>query len=158
MKAKSIMTESVKSCRPDTNLAAVTEIMWRGDCGIVPVVNEQGEAVGVVTDRDICIALGTRNVPASTVTAGDVMTHPVAGCVPEDDCFAVLIEMERHRLHRLPVLGIGGVLLGIVSLDDIVKRAAATPAGDPLRHGVVEVLAAIGGHTAPAGKAIAVGA
>jgi CBS domain-containing protein len=54
--------------------------------------------------------------------------------------------MERRRVRRLPVLGIGGVLLGIVSLDDIVKKAASVPTGDPLRSGVVEVLAAIGGH------------
>jgi hypothetical protein len=54
------------------------------------------------------------------------------------------------------VLGIGGVLLGIVSLDDIVKKAASAPAGDPLRSGVVEVLAAIGGHKTAARPAPAV--
>ena len=146
MKVSQIMSEPAQSCGPETNIASVVQIMWEYDCGVVPVVNERGEAVGMVTDRDVCIALGTRDRPASALTARQVMSQPVVGCVPEDDCFTVLRAMESQRVRRLPVLGIGGVLLGIVSLDDIVKRAAASPAGDPLRSGVVEVLAGIGGH------------
>jgi CBS domain-containing protein len=155
MKIKAVMTEAVQSCRPDTNLAAVVEIMWIHDCGIVPVVNERGEAVGVVTDRDICIALGTRNVVAAALTASDVMTRRVVACAPEDDCFSALLTMEQHRVHRLIVLGIGGVVLGLVSIDDIVKRAARAPAVDPLRMGVMEVLAAVGGHKTPARAIVA---
>jgi CBS domain-containing protein len=146
MKASRIMTEAVRRCGPDTNIASVVQTMWEHDCGVVPVVNERGEAVGMVTDRDVCIALGTRDIPASALTARQVMSQPVVGCAPEDDCFTVLQMMERQRVRRLPVLSIGGVLLGIVSLDDIVKKAASAPGGDPLRSGVVEVLAAIGGH------------
>jgi CBS domain-containing protein len=157
MKIESIMTGTVQTCGAGTNLASVVETMWTHDCGIVPVVNERGEAVGIVTDRDIAIALGTRNVVAAALTAGDVMTQPAVGCAPEDDCFHALLTMERHRVHRLPVLGIGGIVLGIVSIDDIVTRAARAPAGDPLRMGVMEVLAAVGGHKASP-KAAAVGA
>ena len=149
MKIKSMMTKAVQSCGPGTNLASVVEIMWTHDCGIVPVVNERGEAIGVVTDRDISIALGTRNVIAAALTAQDVMSQPVVGCAPDDDCFIALLEMERRGVHRLPVLGIGGVLLGIVSLDDIVKLAARAPVSDPLRAGVMEVLGAVSGHKTP---------
>jgi CBS domain-containing protein len=149
MKIKTIMTEAVQSCGPGTNLGSIVETMWTHDCGIVPVVNERGEAVGVVTDRDICIALGTRNVLASALTARDVMSQPVIGCSPEDDGFLALLTMEREGVHRLPVLGIGGILLGIVSLDDIVKRAARAPASDPLRIAVMEVLASVGRHKTP---------
>jgi CBS domain-containing protein len=156
MKASRIMTEPVRSCGPDTNLASVVQTMWEHDCGVVPVVNERGEAVGMVTDRDVCVALGTRDISASALTARHVMSQPVVGCAPEDDCFSVLQIMERERVRRVPVLGIGGVLLGIVSLDDIVKKAASAPAGDPLRSGVVEVLAALGGHRTPARPALAV--
>ena len=154
MKIKSIMTETVQTCGPGTNLASIVDTMWTHDCGIVPVVNERGEAVGIVTDRDICIALGTRHVVAAALTARDAMTQPVVGCAPEDDCFNALLTMEQHRVHRLPVLGIGGIVLGIVSIDDIVKRAARAPAGDPLRVGVMEVLAAVSGHKAPKRAAV----
>ena len=146
MKVETIMTQPAWTCGPGTNLASVVETMWTHDCGIVPVVNERGEAVGIVTDRDICIALGTRNATAAMLTAGDVMSQPVAGCVPEDDCFVALMTMQERGVHRLPVLGVGDVVLGIVSLDDIVKHAARAPATDPLRIGVMDVLAAVGGH------------
>ena len=157
MKIKTVMTETVQTCGSGTNVASIVDTMWTHDCGIVPVVNERGEAVGIVTDRDICIALGTRNVVAAALTARDVMSQPVIGCAPEDDCFTALLTMEKHKVHRLPVLGIGGVVLGIVSIDDIVKRAARAPASDPLRVGVMEVLAAVGDHKRPA-KAAIVGA
>jgi CBS domain-containing protein len=143
MKIKAIMTQPVQSCGPDTNLGSVVETMWKYDCGIVPVVNERGEVIGVVTDRDVCIALGTRDVQASTLVARNVMTEPVVGCAPEDDCVAALLAMEERHVRRLPVLGIGGVLLGIVSIDDIVRWAARAPASDPLRTMLLQVLAGV---------------
>jgi CBS domain-containing protein len=146
MKVETIMSRPARTCGPDTNLASVVETMWTHECGIVPVVNERGQAVGIVTDRDICIALGTRHATAAMLTAHDVMTPSVAGCAPEDDCFIALLTMQERGVHRLPVLGIGDVVLGIVSLDDIVKHAARAPVSDPLRIGVLEVIAAVGKH------------
>jgi CBS domain-containing protein len=144
MKVQKIMSQPARTCGPDTNLASVVETMWAHECGIVPVVNERGTAVGIITDRDICIALGTRNATAAMLTARDVMTQPVAGCAPEDDCFMALLTMQERGVRRLPVLGIGDVVLGILSLDDIVKHAARAPVSDPLRNAVMEVLAAVG--------------
>lgn len=60
MKIKDIMTTDVRICSPGTNLAAAAALMLDGDCGILPVVDE-GKLVGVVTDRDMYIALATRN-------------------------------------------------------------------------------------------------
>jgi CBS domain-containing protein len=91
----------------------------------VPVVNERDEVVGVVTDRDACIALGTRDERASRIRAGDVMSVPVYSCAPEDTLDAALATMRMHRIRRLPVLGIGGVLLGMVSLSDLLRRGEA---------------------------------
>ena len=144
MKIQAIMSEEVRSCGPDTNLASVVETMSQHDCGIVPVVGDHGEAVGVITDRDICLALGRRDVPASALVARNVMTQPVIGCAPDDDSVVALLTMVQHRVRRLPVLGSGGVLVGILSVDDIVQRAAQAPATDPLRVAVLDVLAGIG--------------
>ena len=55
MKVKDLMTTDVKRCSPDTNLAAAAKIMWEADCGAVPVTDERGHVIGVITDRDICI-------------------------------------------------------------------------------------------------------
>jgi CBS domain-containing protein len=146
VKVRDVMTKAVETCGPDTNLASVVETMWTRDIGMVPVVGERGEAIGVLTDRDICIALGTRDAQASAMVARVAMIAPVVGCSPDDDCFEALLLMERSRVRRLPVLGPHGVVLGILSLDDVVARAAHSPSGDPLRSAVVEVLSAIGGH------------
>jgi CBS domain-containing protein len=143
MKVEAIMTRAVQTCGPDTNLGSVVETMWTYDCVIVPVVDERGVTIGVVTDRDISIALGTRDVPASALVARNVMTQPVVGCAPDDDCVVALLTMDERHVRRLPVLGAGGALLGIVSIDDIVRRAARAPAGDPLRTVVLQVLAGV---------------
>ena len=84
MKTKAIMNQPVLSCGPDTNLASVIETMRTHDCGIVPVVNERGETVGVVTDRDICIALGTRGMAASELVARNVIVPVGVRYTPED--------------------------------------------------------------------------
>ena len=157
MTIETIMTERVGSCGPDTNLGSVVETMWTHDCGIVPVVNERGQAVGVVTDRDICIALGTRDVPASSLVARNVMTEPIVGCAPDDDCIDVLLTMSARHVRRLPVLDADGVLQGIVSIDDIVRRAARAPATDPLRDVTLQVLAGVDTPARPL-QTMAVGA
>ncbi len=143
MKIKAIMGGTVRTCGPDTNLGSIIDTMSTYGCGIVPVVNERGEAVGVVTDRDACIALGRRDVPASTLVARNVMTQPVIGCAPDDDSVVALLTMVQYHVRRLPVLGDGGVLVGIVSIDDIVRWAAQAPGTDPLRIAVLDVLAGI---------------
>lgn len=132
MKVQDVMTTAVRSCPPTANLAEVAAIMWEADCGIVPVVNERAEVLGVVTDRDIAIALGTRGTPAAQVHASEAMSVPVVCCVPEDTVTAALAQMQKHRVHRLPVTGIGGVLLGVLSLNDVVRHAPAAAAKDPV--------------------------
>ena len=56
MKVQDLMTSDVKTCRPETNLAEAVRDMWEGNCGAVPVVNDEGRVAGIITDRDICIA------------------------------------------------------------------------------------------------------
>ena len=68
MKVKELMSTDVKSCREETDLATVVRMMWDGDCGIVPVVDDQLHVTGVVTDRDICVAVGI--VIGSTLRCG----------------------------------------------------------------------------------------
>lgn len=132
MKVQDAMTSAVRTVAPGATLAEAIGIMWDADCGIVPAVNEHKEVVGVVTDRDIAIALGTRGKTASQVQVSEVMSTPVVGCAPEDTLTQALAAMQQHRVHRLPVLGIGGVLLGMLSLNDIVLAAPQGAARDPV--------------------------
>src|SRR5512145_915190 len=113
------MTGEPCTCSPETDLAAAGALMLEGDCGILPVVAD-GRLVGVVTDRDLYIALATRNKRASDVTVGEVVQAPVYTCGPDDDVQAALETMKQHCVRRLPVEGFGGTVMGIVSMNDIV--------------------------------------
>ncbi len=62
------MTHDVQACRPETNLSAAAMQMWKGDCGVLPVVTATGEVVGMITDRDICcMATATKHRDAATI-------------------------------------------------------------------------------------------
>ena len=124
MKIKDLMTTDVKFCTPDTTVAEAAHLMWEGDCGILPVVDD-GELVGVVTDRDMYIALATQNARASRLKVGALATKTLATCVPEDDVQSALATMKQARVRRLPVVGFGGTVLGILSMNDILLAAGA---------------------------------
>jgi CBS domain-containing protein len=146
MKVRDIMTSEPRVCSPTTNLAAAAAIMVDGDCGMLPVVDD-GKLVGVVTDRDLYIALATRGRPASHMTVKEVVQAPVYCCGPDDDVQAVLQTMKEHRVRRLPVEGFGGTVQGVVSMNDIVLAAAERKA---IRDAdVVATLQAICSHHRP---------
>ena len=146
MKIKDIMSANPRTCSPASNLAAVAELMLDADCGILPVV-DGGHLVGVVTDRDMYIALATRNKRASRVTVGEVARKHVLTCGPEDDVHTALAIMKEHRVRRLPVEGFGGTVLGIVSMNDIML---ATGPGAAIRTDkVVDTFQAICTHHHP---------
>lgn len=148
MKVKEIMTREVQTCTPDTTVAEAAHLMWEGDCGILPVVDAAG-LVGVVTDRDMYIALATRNTPAARLNVADVASKKPVTCAPEDDVQTALATMQRARVRRLPVVGFGNAVQGILSIDDVVRAAGA---GKAVRaDDVVTTLQAICArhHTAP---------
>jgi CBS domain-containing protein len=147
MKIKDIMTREPATCSPTTNLATAAKVMLDADCGILPVVDDNAKLVGIVTDRDMYIALATRNRLASEVNVGEVARREVFTCRPDDDVETALEAMRRHRVRRLPVEGFGGSVSGIVSMNDIVLSAGPRK---PVRNeAVVETLQAICAHHHP---------
>jgi CBS domain-containing protein len=142
MKIKEIMSAQPKTASPGTTLAAAAHLLWDADCGILPVV-EGGKLAGVVTDRDMYIALATRNTPASQITVGDVTSGTVWACGPDDDVHVALDTMRARRVRRLPVVA-DGSLVGIISMNDVVLAAGA---GKALGNDeVVDTLKAICAH------------
>jgi CBS domain-containing protein len=124
MKVKDLQTSDVRVCTPDTNLAAAAQIMWECDCGVVPVVDEDRMLLGMITDRDICIATTTRSAAPADIPVRSVMTTgTVHFCRPDDNVRDVLATMGTHRVRRLPVLDKTNRLVGILSLSDLVRRA-----------------------------------
>jgi CBS domain-containing protein len=125
MQVQDLMTKDVSFCNPGTNAAAATEIMWTRNCGSLPIVEDGRGVIGMVTDRDLLIALGTRNQRAADLPVGEVMNKDVALCAPDDDVREALKTMAQRQLHRLPVVDNDGTLKGMLSLDDIALRAEA---------------------------------
>jgi CBS domain-containing protein len=117
------MTKMAVSCHPDANLAAVTALMWEHNCGQLPVVDDQGKVTAVITDREVCIALGTRNQRACDVRVSEVVCRAPVLCRPEDHLRSALKTMAEERVRRLPVIDHDGTLVGILSLDDITLQA-----------------------------------
>lgn len=144
MKTKELMSSPAETCQPQTNVAAVTHMMWDHDCGlvpVVPVVDAGGHVVGVVTDRDICIATSTRRRLPEYIPASEVMTKTIYTCSPDDAVEQALSVMKRARVRRLPVVDDHGHLKGVLSLNDIVRAVGRT--GGPTADAVVDTLAAI---------------
>lgn len=141
MTARELMSTPPQTCRPSTDLAAVTQLMWNHDCGFVPVVDAGGHVAGVITDRDICIAAATRRLLPERISADQAMSTSVHACMPDDDVEAVLAAMKAHQVRRVPVVDGNGHLQGVVSLNDVVR--AVGKKGAPTAAAVVATLAGI---------------
>src|SRR5258708_7678276 len=102
MKVKEILTTNPKVCTTTTNLAEAASFMWDYDCGILPVVGDEGRVVGLITDRDICIAGATKNRNLSDIAVEETMTGKVYSCAPEDDVDKALDTMQQRKVRRLP--------------------------------------------------------
>jgi CBS domain-containing protein len=131
MKVRDVMIMTPASCGAEINLGAAVEILWNRNCGFLPVINAQGKVIGVVTDRDICIALGTRNRLPEAITVGEVISGKVFACRPDDDLRTALAIMGQEKVRRLPVINADGMLEGILSMDDVVLHAEAGSPGRP---------------------------
>ncbi len=150
MKVREVMTRDVHCCTPNTNLAEAVAAMWAANCGALPVLDE-GKLKGVLTDRDICIALGTRNRPASEITARDVVWREPATCMMEDDLATALSIMRRAHVRRLPVINTAGVLKGILTMHDIAARAKKREHSPPYDDAVSATVKAIREGRSPPG-------
>jgi CBS domain-containing protein len=130
MKIKDVMTKDVRICGINDNLATAARTMWVNDCGILPIVNNEGIAVGVLTDRDICMATASKDRLPSNVAVAEVMMRQLYSCAPEADIREALEIMRERKVRRLPVVNEMGKLCGILSLDDVAlkTREADKPA------------------------------
>ena len=144
MLVKDIFTKEPVTCTPRTSLDLVIQQMVERNCGFMPVIHPDGSIVGVVTDRDICLALASHRRTVAHVAAEEAMTHPAFSCLVDDNVTKALNTMRSKRVRRLPVLNRAGRLQGVISMDDIIIAAAEHD--DPLIADIVATLRVIYGH------------
>jgi CBS domain-containing protein len=117
--AADIMTPDPACCAPDTPLGAVAKLMVQHNCGEIPVVDAEGQLIGVVTDRDIvCRVLAAGKNPLDH-TVQDCMSQPAISVHPDTPLTDVMATMERHQIRRVPVVDDRERCVGIVAQADL---------------------------------------
>src|SRR5437868_9441264 len=123
MRVKELCRPRPVTCASDLNLAQAVALMWESNAGALIVVDVHDRPMAIVTDRDVAIALGTRDLPASAMKVKEVMTRRLYTCLAEDDILNAIRIMVRNGVRRLPVINAEARVVGLLSVDDLVLAA-----------------------------------
>jgi CBS domain-containing protein len=125
----SIMTRNVVSCSGNDTLHRAAQIMWDRDCGAVPVVDAEGRAVGLVTDRDLCMAAYTRARPLSAISVSSLLSGKLHTCAASTSLDEAVARMRGQRIRRLVVVDPKDQrLVGMLSLADLARQLPVSAA------------------------------
>ena len=111
----------------NTPLPDAAKLMRENHIGSLVIVDESDRGripVGMLTDRDIAIAVVAQALDPRTLTAGEVMSGELVTANEQDDVLDTLQRMRRRGIRRVPVLTAAGTLAGIVTLDDLLELVA----------------------------------
>lgn len=143
MNIQEIMSKPTATCRPHETLDVAARLMWEHDCGSVLVVNDRENIVGMITDRDICMAAYTKGCPLHAIPVADTMAKQVFSCHAEDSLGVAEHLMSDKQIRRLPVVDDDNHPVGVISLNDIARCAASFRKKNGLDREVTQTLAAI---------------
>ncbi len=145
MNVLDVMSREPRAVRTVDRLDEAARILWEQDCGFVPVVDGAHTLVGVLTDRDLCMASYTQAKAVANVPVLAVMARELTTCQPEDSLAVAMDKMAAAQVHRLPVVDVRGVLVGVLSSSDLIQFAAARPTA----MAAAKVLATVAAITKP---------
>jgi CBS domain-containing protein len=146
MRVRDLMQGAPAFVTATTDLRAAAARFADGGEDLLAVLGAQRRVIGVLTSRDALLALAPRDRRPSEALAGEAMRAPVVDCHPQEEVQEVLARMARHGVRRLPVTAADGSLLGLISLDAIVRHARSVATAGfpgPLDAELAETLAAI---------------
>lgn len=143
MQTETIMSKPAVMCSVHDNLSVAAHLMWEHDCGAIPVVDDEGRLVGVVTDRDICMATYTQGQSPLAIGVAVAMAKQVWSCAPGDSIEAAEQLMRDKQIRRIPVVDDDGHPIGLLSLNDITRHACAAKKRNGADRAVADTLAAI---------------
>lgn len=147
------MTGDVVTCAPQERLSTVARRMWERDCGSVPVVDDAHRPLGVITDRDLCMAALMGGRALHEIAVGEALpTRDVLSCRATDELDAAHARMRESQVRRLPVVDDAGSLVGLLSLGDLVRPEGTAAAR---RKQADALLLTMAGITRPAGTDLA---
>lgn len=123
MRIEQLMTGNVHVCHPQDTLSTAAEKMWAHDIGCLPVIDDSGQVIGMITDRDICMAAYTQGRSLAELPVSIAMSRELFTCTQDDLIKDAEEALKSHQIRRLPVLNKEQNLVGIVSLNDIAREA-----------------------------------
>ena len=119
-----LMTRNVVTCRPQDSLQDAAGKMWDEDIGCLPVLDAEGHVIGIVTDRDACMAAYTQGRPLDAIAVESAMARQVFSCLPTDRISDVEAVMKERQVRRVPVIDETGHLHGLIAMNDIARESA----------------------------------
>jgi CBS domain-containing protein len=127
------MKRDVECCGKEDPIQDVAVRMRDRNIGFVPVCDDGGRVLGVVTDRDIAVRVVAEARDPSTPVGQLLSTDEVVSCRPDDDLARAQQQMGQRRKSRLLVIADDGTLRGVISLSDIAQYETPSVAGDTMR-------------------------
>ena len=122
MQAKELMTTDPGACSPNDDIEQALAIMDSQECGAVPVVDNQGRVVGIVTDRDILFGARKAGGRLSGLTVEPCMSKDPVTVREDESAENVIRTMTRERVRRIPVVDRDGKLRGIIAQADVATH------------------------------------
>jgi len=108
------------SCKPSDSLESVAKSLAEHRIGAILIVDDNGDLVGIVSERDIVRKMASAGKAVHDYSAGDIMTKKVVTCLPSDTVTMLMGLMTENRIRHVPVV-VDGNIEGVVSIGDVVK-------------------------------------
>lgn len=127
MKIGECCNREVVTAEKDMSITEVARLMQEhhvGDLIVVENMNGRNRPIGIVTDRDLVIEVLAQMVPIDAIRVGDVMSYEIATVGENDELWETLERMRKLGVRRMPVVDAGGMLVGIITLDDLMELMA----------------------------------
>lgn len=127
MKVRDVMKKDPVCCIAQNSALDAAWLMKSHNYGCLPVVSgpTTNRLIGIVTDRDLCMAVIPRGLSPSSVTVSAAMTKTPFTCGPDDDVETCAAMMRMHSVRRVPVVDDNGACIGLVSHTDLARRCTA---------------------------------
>jgi CBS domain-containing protein len=126
--AGDICSRMVTIAYPSLALDEAARLMRQRHVGCLVIVEElsatESLVVGVLTDRDIAMGVVAADRDPHGMRVGDLMSKDVVTAREQDSLLDVVAAMQRRKVRRIPVTGARDVLVGLVSLDDVLAAMA----------------------------------
>jgi len=124
MNASEVMKQPVYTCSIDASLEQVARVMWEHDCGSVPLVDGDGKAVAMITDRDIAMACYLQGKSPREIAARSAASRSLATVRKDTPLEDVENRMRDWQIRRVPVVDDDDRVVGLVTLTDIAVHAS----------------------------------